>query len=127
MADTLNIGGEPTPVETVAASEIKALDTIVAPWGDVVKVTTANTLRGKVLITGDFKFGPGTVSFPALDPDAPVVRVLPWQGGRVGGRENFHPDGWENPRERTDEEPQHDTRRLTEQERYGVRYSTDEV
>lgn len=43
-----------------------------------------------------------------------------WTGGSVGGRgDRDRPDGWDDPR-RNEDEPQHDTQRLTDEERYGV-------
>jgi hypothetical protein len=108
--------------EVIKASEVKVGDTLLTEFGHL-SVTQVDHIEGFVLLTGTA--GIARVGLPALDADAPVTR-LPWAGGRVGGRENFHPDGWDNTRDRMpDEEPQGDTRRLTEDERYGVQFNVD--
>lgn len=53
-----------------------------------------------------------------------------WAGGYVPGREaegrvSDDPDAWVNRRDRDDDEPQYDERRLTWEERYGVQFNVD--
>lgn len=55
-----------------------------------------------------------------------VEDAVKFAGGNIGGRgDRDRPNGWDNPRDAQDEGVQHDDTRLTDEERYGVRFNTD--